>query len=47
MYLRSIVTTNPDTPDANLELLRQYRAQNPDRFLSDEQMAKQRTQDPG
>ena len=34
--------TNPDTPDANLALLRQYRAQNPDRFLSDEQMANQR-----
>lgn len=32
--------TNPNTPDTNLSLLRQFRAQNPDRFLSDEEMAK-------
>ena len=30
--------TNPNTPDANLSLLRQFRSQNPNRFLSDEQM---------
>lgn len=30
--------TNPGTPDQNLDLMRQYRRQNPDRFLSDDQM---------
>ncbi len=30
--------TNPNTPDANLNLLRQFRAQNPNKFLSDDQM---------
>ncbi|MDO5862113.1 MAG: hypothetical protein Q4Q58_04900 [Thermoplasmata archaeon] len=30
---------NPDTPQGNILLLRQYREQNPARFLSDEQMA--------
>ena len=30
--------TNPDTPQENILLLRQYRDQNPDRFLSDDQM---------
>lgn len=30
--------TNPDTPSENITLLRQFRAQNPDRFLSDDQM---------
>ena len=35
-YNRCMV--NPDTPQENILLLRQYREQNPDRFLSDEQM---------
>ncbi len=30
--------TNPDTPQENLMLLRQYRDQNLDRFLSEDQM---------
>ena len=30
--------TNPDTPQENVLLLRQYRDQNPDRFLSEDQM---------
>ncbi len=30
--------TNPDTPDANISLLKQYRAQNPEKFASMEQM---------
>ena len=30
--------TNPNTPDANLDLLRQFRSQNPNKFLSEDQM---------
>ena len=30
--------TNPNTPDANLDLLRQFRFQNPNKFLSEDQM---------
>ncbi len=30
--------TNPDTPDANIALIKQYRAQNPEKFASMEQM---------
>jgi len=39
-YNRCMV--NPDTPQENILLLRQYREQNPDRFLSDEQMRSSR-----
>jgi len=31
--------TNPNTPPANASLLMQYRAQNPDKFLTEEQMS--------
>ncbi|HKM14264.1 MAG TPA: hypothetical protein VJY42_05085 [Candidatus Methanomethylophilaceae archaeon] len=36
------VMTNPDTPNVNVDLFRQYRAQNENKFLSDEQMRSQR-----
>ena len=36
--------TNPDTPDANLALLRQYRAQNPERFAPDTEVRGNRGQ---
>lgn len=36
------IMTNPNTPQENLNIVRQYREQNPQRFLSDEQMAGQR-----
>ena len=36
------IMTNPNTPQENLSIVRQYREQNPQRFLSDEQMAGQR-----
>ena len=32
------VMTNPSTPDVNVDLFRQYRAQNEKKFLTDEQM---------
>ncbi len=32
------IMTNPDTPQENLSIVRQYREQNPQRFLTDEQM---------
>jgi len=32
------VMTNPGTPDANVDLFRQYRMQNENKFLSEEQM---------
>lgn len=36
--------TNPNTPTENIALLRQYRDQNPDRFLSEDQMRGNRGQ---
>jgi len=36
------IMTNPETPQENISIIRQYREQNPQRFLSDEQMAGQR-----
>ena len=36
------IMTNPNTPQENLSIVRQYRDQNPQKFLSDEQMARQR-----
>lgn len=36
------VMTNPDTPNVNVDLFRQYRAQNEQKFLSDEQMRNQK-----
>ena len=36
------IMTNPNTPQENLSIVRQYREQNPQRFLSDEQMASQK-----
>jgi len=36
------IMTNPNTPQENINIIRQYRDQNPQRFLTDEQMAGQR-----
>ncbi|MBE6521872.1 MAG: hypothetical protein E7Z62_01900 [Thermoplasmata archaeon] len=36
------IMTNPNTPQENLSIVRQYRDQNPQKFLSDEQMASQK-----
>lgn len=35
--------TNPDTPRENINILRQYRDQNPNKFLSDDQMRGQKS----
>ena len=36
------IMTNPDSPKENIDLVMQYRQQNPQKFLSDEQMRSQR-----
>jgi len=36
------IMTNPNTPARNIDVVRQYREQNPQKFLSEEQMADQR-----
>ena len=36
------IMTNPDSPRENIDLVMQYRQQNPQKFLSDEQMRSQR-----
>ena len=36
------IMTNPNTPPQNIDVVRQYRDQNPQKFLTDEQMANQR-----
>ena len=35
------IMTNPDTPQQNIDIVRQYRDQNPQRFLTDDQMKAQ------
>ena len=37
------IMTNPDSPKENIDLVMQYRQQNPQKFLSDEQMRSQRS----
>ena len=36
------IMTNPDSPEENIDLVMMYRQQNPQKFLSDEQMRSQR-----
>ena len=36
--------TNPNSPEENLRIIRQYREQNPQKFLTEEQMSGQRNQ---
>ncbi|MBR4685936.1 MAG: hypothetical protein IKP04_05345 [Candidatus Methanomethylophilaceae archaeon] len=36
------IMTNPNSPSQNIDVIRQYREQNPQKFLTDEQMASQR-----
>ena len=40
-YYRAVMT-NPDSPKENIDLVRQYRQQNPQKFLSDEEMMSRR-----